>query len=329
MIVICFGVIAISFGIGLLLIVFGLVMVRLHQGAILGNSIKVGPTSFPMINKIAEQAASDMGIQKPRVHVTQAPDINASAMGFARPYTIVVHSATIQALDEDELKFIIGHEMSHIRSNHTRWLSVVSPLNSQIPFFFNIFNFWSRRAEYTCDRAGLLFCQDVAAAIRAMIKVSCGADALKHTDMADFVRQAVAVTANPADSLGELLQEHPYATRRVVELLRFSKTAVYHSNQAPVLCSICGFPMVDADMFCSKCGAPRAMLPTVGRCSNCGVSVTAGERVCTCCGRNIESSPVSETCPKCRNHVPADSAYCTDCGTCLGDEKTRAFGFGA
>ncbi len=44
--------------------------------------------------------------------VTQNPFYNAGAYGMDRPF-IIVHSAVVRNFDDDELRFVIGHELGH------------------------------------------------------------------------------------------------------------------------------------------------------------------------------------------------------------------------
>jgi len=49
------------------------------------------------------------------VFISYSPYMNAFAMGLGRPYAIVLFSALVDHLDEAELKYVIRHEMGHIK----------------------------------------------------------------------------------------------------------------------------------------------------------------------------------------------------------------------
>lgn len=90
---------------------------------------------------------------------------------------VVVYSGTIDLLEEDELQYIIGHELDHILSDNVLYHMMVQGLVD----FINLpakdlikqpLYYWYRMSELTADRAGLLLCQDLNTAIRAMIKMA-------------------------------------------------------------------------------------------------------------------------------------------------------------
>jgi Zn-dependent protease with chaperone function len=145
-------------------------------------------------------------------------------MGFAKPFTIVVHSALFENFTDTELLFVIGHELAHIKRKHTVWLSLIAPFGRTLPVFDLIFNYWQRRCEFTCDRMGLLVCQDLSSAIQAMIKVGSGLHVLEHTDFGEFAKQATQAKGNILDSWPEMLNAHPYITNRISRLTEFFNT---------------------------------------------------------------------------------------------------------
>ena len=95
------------------------------------------------------------------------------AVGFDKPF-VVIHSGLLEILDEDELRSILGHELGHIMSGHTdvqhdRRTSCCTSGVSNLPFlaaaallpFQLALLEWSRKSEFSSDRAGLLAVQDL------------------------------------------------------------------------------------------------------------------------------------------------------------------------
>ena len=96
----------------------------------------------------------------------------------------------LEIMDEDELKFIIGHEMGHAALGHT-WINTLVGGMGGVPLPFGaavlftlIFRWWNRACEHSADRAGLLVCANPQNAISALVKLVAGdidtAAELKH-----------------------------------------------------------------------------------------------------------------------------------------------------
>ena len=121
----------------------------------------------------------------PDLYIQEGGEINAFAVGSEKPI-IVLNEGTIEKLNPIELTFIIGHEVGHIKSQHMVYqllakliLPIIGDIiESATLGIGNIFTTpiqiallsWSRKSEFSSDRAGLLACQDINAAITAFMK---------------------------------------------------------------------------------------------------------------------------------------------------------------
>lgn len=229
-----FGALLIRPSVLVVTIVASLIYIRAKQGQLLGNSALVTSTNYIHINNLVTIACDQLEMKKPRVHVVQDPYLNAFALGFTEPFTIVLHSALLENLTDDELLFVIGHELGHIKRRHTRWLSFIAPFGRSIPGLDLIFKFWQRKAEYTCDRFGLIACGNLNTSLSTIIKISSGPDALNYTSFHEFAKQAQKAKGSTIDSLAEVMGTHPYITNRIVKLLEFyNENFDQYSEAAP------------------------------------------------------------------------------------------------
>lgn len=224
---------AISVGIVTLVIVAGTaIVVWIQQSQLLGGCARVSEKQFPEIYSIAQEAAARLGMNQPEVFIKQDPTINAFAIGFWGRKSVVLHSTTVEAMERNELEQIIGHEFSHIKCGHTNLMVLASsfggvnvPLISQLLSF--IFLFWSRKAEYTCDRGGLLASRDPKAAIAAMCKLAVGPTLFKQMDVDDFMNQQIAIAQSDVTKLSENLATHPYLVKRIHAIRQFHDSDQY------------------------------------------------------------------------------------------------------
>lgn len=214
----------------------GMFMVRMHRQTVLGNSLQVEYSDYAWLRDWANIVAADLEMPRVEVFVTQNPVMNAYAMGFARPYIIVLNSGSIRYLSEEELKVIVLHEMAHIKYKHTDALVFLSPLLS-LPVINLvgtwIAGFWQRRTELTSDRLALLYCGDSELVKRALISIHVGPDVVDA--MNETARQWLQYNAErPMNRFAQTLSSHPFLVRRLSHIDRWkSMVELPAANVAP------------------------------------------------------------------------------------------------
>jgi len=233
---ILFSLMRLSFKAIFILLGLAVIWVKIKQGQLLGQSVKVTEEQLTDIYEISQRAAERLSMPMPDVFVTQHPVINAYALGFLGRKSIVLHSATIEAMSPSELRAIIGHEFSHIKCQHTHWLVFTHLKNMiRIPivseFIGFLFLYWSRKAEYTCDRGGLIACGDLHASISALAKVAVGKDLFNRMNMDAFFKQRDSLNEDDIAKLSERLSTHPYIVNRIYALQQFAQSDYYRAVQ--------------------------------------------------------------------------------------------------
>jgi Zn-dependent protease with chaperone function len=151
-----------------------------------GNAVRAGATQFPKLWTLHTEVAHTFDWTKvPELYVSQTPVFNAGAYGVDDPF-IVVHSAALEMLEDDELRVLLAHEMGHVVSGHSLYRTIAEILLSvglsALPILAGIALFpirlaileWARKAELSADRAGLIGSQDVLAAQRLFMKMAGG-----------------------------------------------------------------------------------------------------------------------------------------------------------
>jgi Zn-dependent protease with chaperone function len=211
----------------------------------LANAVRVGPRQRPELDALLTEILETMDwAERPQLYVTQAPMVNAAALGFDKPF-IVINSGTLEHLDRDEQKVLIAHEVGHIMSGHVLYRTVATILMTfgigALPFlaaavifpFQMAFLEWYRKSELSSDRASLLAVQDRRAVMMTFLKVA-GGPAFGHTiDLDAFMEQA-AEYETQGDAWDKVLQvlntvfrEHPFNTVRAGELQRYIDAGRY------------------------------------------------------------------------------------------------------
>jgi Zn-dependent protease with chaperone function len=142
--------------------------VRLWRSAarteLLEGAVKCGAHERPAIHALAARCAETLHIAVPTVYIAPQLAAGARTFGTNEDAYLVIDAALAGRLNEQELLDVIGRECGHIQNNHV----VFSTALYYLVHFANRFlrwvvtpalmalNSWSRRADVTGDRAGLI-----------------------------------------------------------------------------------------------------------------------------------------------------------------------------
>ena len=224
---------------------FGLINERALRLTFLAGAVKVSERQFPHIHALVRDGAYILDLPEvPECYVMQSPICNAMAIGRDRPF-VVITTGLVNLNDEEELRFVVGHELGHILSGHAVYrtmLLILIQLAQRIAWmpigYLGLRGIiwgleeWFRKSELSCDRAGLLAGQDVDAARRALMKLA-GGPYLSELNPDAFREQAHEYDAVPdlRDSILKVLQlqgnTHPFAVVRFAELDRWATDGSY------------------------------------------------------------------------------------------------------
>jgi Zn-dependent protease with chaperone function len=223
----------------------GLFNDRALRLSFLASSVRCSPDQFPDLYQALLDGCYILDLPTvPELYVTQTPLVNAMALGTSKPF-IVLNSGLVDLMDPEEIRWVLGHELGHVLSGHTIYntmlynLILLAQRLALIPLAWIglkavIWGLeeWHRKAEMSCDRAGLLATQDIDAARRALMKLAGGRH-LAELSSDEFHKQAREYDAVPdmRDSLLKLLQlqgtTHPFAVVRFAELDRWASEGEY------------------------------------------------------------------------------------------------------
>ena len=217
----------------------------------MATAVRCGPNQFGKLHSILEECCDILDRPCPELYVTNNPFPNAFAGGVERPY-ITIRSGMIDSLNDEELYHLIGHECGHIKSGHLLYHSIARVL---MPLLEAIgrrtlgvgdalgmglvlaFLEWSRQAELSADRAGLLCTQDFHTSAKANLKLCAGGTRMQDDMSVDvFLDQSRTYQEMKSlDSVGRLLvfllhgaqSTHPMPVYRTKELEKWHLSGSY------------------------------------------------------------------------------------------------------
>ena len=225
----------------------GLINERAFRLQFLGSAIRVDERQFPKVHRLYTEAATTLDVRDlPELYITNFPLWNATTIGMDKPF-IVLNSSLVKGLDDEELRFVLGHELGHAQSGHALyqsllfWLMRLTGALNWMPIgalglraIIAALHEWSRKAELSGDRAGLLAVQDPAVALRVQMKLASGGQ-LGELDTTAFLAQGTEYESagDLRDSVLKLLlleaQTHPMAVIRAHDLRRWVDEGEYTS----------------------------------------------------------------------------------------------------
>jgi Zn-dependent protease with chaperone function len=202
---------------------------KAHHRQLMRESLPVSPERTPELSRLVQDCVNRVRPGTVQFFVVESRQMNAYTFGIEQPNAVVLYSALFDVMDEEELRFIVGHELGHVALGHT-WLNTLLGGMAGVPPSFGAailitfaFRWWNRACEYSADRAGLVASGSLSKSISALVKLV----APDIRSRADFQRALALIDAED-DSVGNVLLEslstHPMIIRRINQLRRFAQT---------------------------------------------------------------------------------------------------------
>lgn len=281
--------------------------------------IRASAESFPSLHALTVRCCEILSCPVPELYITTNPVLNAYTTGQRRT-CIVLHSGLIETLTPDELCFVIGHEIGHIKSAHglyrqlgdlliRYWDLLVSvvPIPGlgllRVPLLIAYWE-WYRRAEFTCDRAALLCVQDLDVSLRALAKLAGTVKGYEsEVNLEAVIKQVEARRdVNKLVLLVSILENaantHPFIPVRLKTLREYASSEECRRVLAGDY---------KRDALGLHEGGERL------KCA-CGTLVNVKLSFCPQCGRPVNAPALNSGCPQCQTALPPGTRFCPKCG---------------
>lgn len=183
------------------------------------NGLRLSADMTPGIYGVLSDVCRRLKIELDNVlaYVYASPEIQAGCFSAdTRDCLITFSSSLVKLMSDDELAFVIGHELGHFLLGHgANADSSDSSTEGMIE---------QRCKEISADRMGMLACSSKDAAFRSLIKTTAGLDEeYLRFDIRTYMDQIRKSASSSKFTLGE--STHPSLVMRCRALLWFSMSA--------------------------------------------------------------------------------------------------------
>ncbi len=220
--------------------------VRSAYDLVLGSKLRLTPTLAPRLMAILDEARVALSFEEPvELFVGQEAMVNASSMhaiGPGEPHVIQLTSALVERMNDDELRFVLGHELGHLAFRHHRARLSVAAFGvdelgqSKAPsLLVRRLESWDRLAEISADRAGLIVVDlrlDVAVSAFFKLQSGLGPEHLRF-DVDAFLEQLYAIEKLERRELLARFS-HPATPIRVRALQLFAHARLHDETPASI-----------------------------------------------------------------------------------------------
>lgn len=150
-----------------------------------GHCMKVDEKLLGNFYRLCMDVKERLGFNDPvDFYVTGDSTINAfsiAAEDEKHPHIVNVNSELFNLMSEDELRFVIGHELGHLMNHDTALRRLINfvypPQATQIPVTLQYkIHLHDNLAELVADRYGYIACGNLEACVTAFFKMASGLD---------------------------------------------------------------------------------------------------------------------------------------------------------
>lgn len=199
-----------------------LISAAAYRATAFGNMTLLSPGQFPELHTIVTAAAREIGLAAaPITFIYNSSGLfNAFARRLLGKRFVFLTSALVEASDDEQVRFVIGHEVGHHAAGHLNWwLNLIKLPAHIVPFLGPAY---SRARETTCDNIGAYLSGDFDASRSALQMLGCGCRRLNQSMNCEaFIAQEAQVPPI-FGFLTEIFRSHPRLTRRVANIRNYA-----------------------------------------------------------------------------------------------------------
>ncbi len=196
-----------------------------------GHSFKVEKRLMSHLHDLFYDVKDKLGFTEDvDFYITGNASVNAFAVASSKegmPHIINVNSGLIDLMTDDELRFVVGHEIGHLMNKDTELLNLISfifPSATTPPLVLQYkIRLWQQLSELVADRYGYMAIPDLGVCVSAFFKLASGLDLSKIDMKMDvFIEENLKHLEYFKEGQGLNNESHPVNPVRVQSLNLFA-----------------------------------------------------------------------------------------------------------
>ncbi len=152
------------------------------QSILEGHSFKITPKLASKLYDLCVSVQESLRFEeKIDFFITNSPETNCSVISRREPdqnHLIMIKSGLVERFDDDELRFVIGHEIGHLISKNSELMNIIDfifPIAERAPIIFqNKIALWQKLSELSADRYGYIASPKLDKCISNFFKLASG-----------------------------------------------------------------------------------------------------------------------------------------------------------
>jgi hypothetical protein len=196
-----------------------------------GHGLKITKALAPRVHAICEKVKEALQFAEPVeffVHGDAA--LNCSAVPRTeedQPHLVIINSGLLERVSDDELTFVLGHELGHLISRNSelqRVIRFVFPDDEAIPLTIrDKIEIWDKLSEMSADRFGYLAEPDLDVCLSVFFKLSSGLDTKAiRFDPSAYLKEMERVLEAFRSEMSDVGVSHPINPIRLKALQLFA-----------------------------------------------------------------------------------------------------------
>ena len=203
---------------------------------LLATSVRLSRNMAPWLHEMTDDCIKKLGVTIPvELYVYASPTYNAACVKPEDGRLFIMFSSSLlEAFEDSELKFVVGHELGHyLYDHHDIPIGYLLKGNATpSPKLALQLTTWSRYAEISADRAGAHCAQDPIGVARSLFKLASGLSGkLVNFNIDEFMKQVDEMQLEDAEPGQGAPQEdwfmtHPFSPLRVRALRLYNASVL-------------------------------------------------------------------------------------------------------